>query len=51
MVRKMQHLVLHLSELTKLSNDDTTNPEPPTVLHLSELTKLSNAPIYVFKCA
>ena len=37
-----EFLVLHLSELTKLSNGEIAQVEDPTVLHLSELTKLSN---------
>ena len=35
-------MVLHLSELTKLSNDGHAIYNLTSVLHLSELTKLSN---------
>ena len=42
MLSDMKDQVLHLSELTKLSNKETCNLSDKVVLHLSELTKLSN---------
>ena len=39
-------MVLHLSELTKLSNTLIEELKKYLVLHLSELTKLSNGFVY-----